>query len=135
MEMLLNVIQLGLLFLIWQKLCQLYDVAKEDFWYLYMRDDIMENSDKLSKKLDNIEKMLWEDRKFFIRMMLKIDKLTEFVDNAIVIEENMFNIGGMCDEEKILKSIMEDLKNDIEDKKDEFFKYHAMINSDQVGES
>ena len=38
-------------------------------------------------------------------------------------------------EEKILKSIMEDLKNDIEDKRDEFIKYHQMINSDQVGES
>ena len=31
MEILFNIIQLGLLFLIWQKMCQLYDVAKEDF--------------------------------------------------------------------------------------------------------
>jgi hypothetical protein len=31
MEMLFNIIQLGLLFLIWHKMCQLYDVAKEDF--------------------------------------------------------------------------------------------------------
>ena len=135
MEILFNIIQLGLLFLIWQKLCQLYDVAKEDFWYLYMRDDAMENGNKLSSKLDNIEKMLWEDRKFLIRMMLKIDKITEFIENSIVIEENMFNVSGMRDEEKILKSIMEDLKDDIENKRDDFIKYHSMINSDQVGES
>jgi len=30
---------------------------------------------------------------------------------------------------------MEDLKDDIDDKRDEFIKYHKMINSDQVGES
>ena len=31
MEILIDIIQIGLLFLIWQKMCQLYDVAKEDF--------------------------------------------------------------------------------------------------------
>ena len=31
MEILIDIVQIGLLFLIWQKMCQLYDVAKEDF--------------------------------------------------------------------------------------------------------
>jgi len=95
----------------------------------------MENKDILSDRLNNIEKMLWEDRKFFIKMMLKIDKITKFIDDIAIAEENIFGITNIADEEKILKSIMEDLKNDFDDKRDEFIKYHKMINSDQVGES
>ena len=97
----------------------------------------MENKDILSDRLNNIEKMLWEDRKFFIKMMLKVDKITKFIEDIIMVEESIMGVGSMDinKEEKILKSIMEDLKNDIEDKKDEFIKYHSMINTDQVGES
>ena len=94
-----------------------------------------ENTKTLSEKIDNIEKMLWEDRKIFIRMMLKMDKVTSFIDDISIIDENIFNVTDRHEEEKILKSIMEDLKNDIEDKRDDFIKYHNMINSDQVGES
>ena len=97
----------------------------------------MENKDILSDRLNNIEKMLWEDRKFFIKMMLKIDKITKFIEDIMMVEESIMGVSSidMHKEENILKSIMEDLKNDIEDKKDEFIKYHSMINSDQVGES
>ena len=38
-------------------------------------------------------------------------------------------------DEAALLDIMEKLKADVEDKNDEFMKYHSMINSDQVGES
>ena len=94
-----------------------------------------ENTKTLSEKIDNIEKMLWEDRKIFIRMMLKMDKVTSFIDDISIIDENIFNVTDRHEEEKILKSIMEDLKNDMDDKKEEFIKYHKMINSDLVGES
>ena len=137
MEMLYNLIQIGLLFLIWQKMCQLYDVAKEDFWYLYMRsDNAMKDGNILLENIEDIKKMLWEDRKFLIAMMIKVDKLVKFVGDLTIIEDNIFGDDkGNIDEEKILKSIMEDLKNDIEDKREDFIKYHKMINSDQVGES
>ena len=95
----------------------------------------MDNTSVILKKIDSIEKMLWEDRKFLIKMMLKIDKITKFVEDVVTFEENVFGNGNAIEEEKILKSIMEDLKNDIEDKKEDFIKYHRMINSDQVGES
>lgn len=95
----------------------------------------MKDKNIISEKIENIEKMLWEDRKFFMKMMLKVDRLTKFIDDITMFEDLMFNSKDRFEEEKILKSIMEDLKNDIEDKRDEFIKYHQMINSDQVGES
>ncbi len=95
----------------------------------------MDDTNTILKKIDGIEKMLWEDRKFLIKMMLKIDKITKFVEDFAMIDEGIFGNGNVIEEEKILKSIMKDIKNDIEDKRDEFIKYHQMINSDQVGES
>ena len=95
-----------------------------------------ENTETLFKKLDGIEKMMWEDRKFLISMMLKVDKLVKFVKDITIIEDTMFSTDDrQIDEEKILRSIMEDLKNDMDNKREEFVKYHKMINSDQVGES
>ena len=95
----------------------------------------MSDTEILSKKLIDIEKMIWEDRRFLISMMLKLDKIVKFVSDLSVIEEAIFNDNGPVDEEKILSKIMESLKNDIDDKDKEFIKYHSMINSDQVGES
>ena len=96
----------------------------------------MKNKEVLSEKIDSIEKMLWEDRKFLIAMMMKIDKLVKFAGELTIIEDNIFGDDKInIDEEKVLKSIMEDLKNDIDDKREDFIRYHKMINSDQVGES
>ncbi len=95
----------------------------------------MKDKNIISEKINNIEKMLWEDRKFLIKMMLKIDTITKFVEDFAMIEEGAFGSFNNIEEEKILKSIMNDMKNDIEDKREEFIKYHKMINSDQVGES
>jgi len=96
----------------------------------------MKNEETLSENVEDIKKMLWEDRKFLISMMIKIDKIVKFVGDLTVIEDVMFGDDKThFDEEKVLKSIMEDLKNDMDDKKEEFIKYHKMINSDLVGES
>lgn len=93
----------------------------------------MEDKNIILEKIKNIEKMLWEDRKFLMKIMVKIDKVTKFVDDFTMVEDSIY--GNAAEEEKILKTIMTDLKNDIEDKREEFIKYHQMINSDQVGES
>jgi len=95
----------------------------------------MEDTNKIYKKLNDIEKMLWDDRRFLIKMMIEVNKITKFVNDVVAFEENIFGQSNAIDEEKVLKSIMEDLKDDIDDKRDEFIKYHKMINSDQVGES
>ena len=96
----------------------------------------MKDENLLLEKIDNIEKMLWEDRKFLISMMIKIDKIAKFVADILIIEDDIFgDTKSQFDEEKVLKAIMEDLKNDIKDKREEFIKYHKMINTDQVGES
>ena len=96
----------------------------------------MENEKILLENIKDVKKMLWEDRKFLIIMMLKIDKLVKFVGDLAVIEDDIFGDDRInIDEEKVLKSIMEDLKNDTEDKREDFIRYHKMINSDQVGES
>ena len=94
----------------------------------------IENMENLLKKIDNIEEMLWEDRKFFIDMMLKIDTVVKFVCDFTAIEDIILD-NDSIDKEKTLKLIMKNLKNDIEDKREEFIKYHKMVNSDQVGES
>ena len=94
----------------------------------------IENIENLLKKIDNMEKMLWEDRKFFIDMMLKIDTVVKFVCDLTAIEDIIVD-NNSIDDETTLKLIMESLKNDIEDKREEFIKYHQMVNSDQVGES
>ena len=96
----------------------------------------MKNEKILLENIEDVKKMLWEDRKFLIAMMIKIDKLVKFVSDMTIIEDNIFGDDKVqFDEEKVLRSIMEDLKNDIEDKREDFIKYHKMINSDQVGES
>jgi len=96
----------------------------------------MKNEETLLENIEDVKKMLWEDRKFLIAMMIKVDKLVKFVSDMTIIEDNIFGDDKInIDEEKVLKSIMEDLKNDIEDKREDFIKYHKMINSDQVGES
>ena len=96
----------------------------------------MKNEKILLENIEDVKKMLWEDRKFLIAMMIKVDKLVKFVSDMTIIEDAMFSDDrNQFDEEKILRSIMEDLKNDIEDKKEDFIKYHKMINTDQVGES
>ena len=96
----------------------------------------MKNEEALLENIKDVKKMLWEDRKFLISMMIKIDWLVKFVGDITVFEDNIFGDDkAQFDEEKVLRSIMEDLKDDIDDKRDEFIKYHKMINSDQVGES
>ena len=96
----------------------------------------MKNKETLLENIEDVKKMLWEDRKFLIAMMIKVDKLVKFVSDMTIIEDTMFGDDrDQFDEEKVLRSIMEDLKNDIEDTREEFTKYHKMINSDQVGES
>ena len=96
----------------------------------------MKNEETLSENVEDIKRMLWEDRKFLIAMMIKIDKLVKFVGELTIIEDDIFGDDKInIDEEKVLKSIMEDLKNDIDDKREDFIRYHKMINSDQVGES
>jgi hypothetical protein len=96
----------------------------------------MKNEETLLENIEDVKKMLWEDRKFLIAMMIKVDKLVKFVSDMTIIEDNIFGDDKInIDEEKVLRSIMEDLRDDIEDKREEFIKYHKMINSDQVGES
>tara|TARA_Y100000310_G_scaffold141145_1_gene140566 strand:+ start:2841 stop:3131 length:291 start_codon:yes stop_codon:yes gene_type:complete len=96
----------------------------------------MKNEKILLENIEDVKKMIWEDRKFLIAMMIKIDKLVKFVGELTIIEDGIFGDDKInIDEEKVLKSIMEDLKNDIEDKREDFIRYHKMINSDQVGES
>tara|TARA_Y100000310_G_C20372518_1_gene664192 strand:+ start:405 stop:695 length:291 start_codon:yes stop_codon:yes gene_type:complete len=96
----------------------------------------MNDTKILSKKLNDIEKMMWEDRKFFISVMIKLDRVVKFVSDLTDIEEAIFGAdNNKIDEEKMLKAIMEDLNNDMDNKREEFIKYHKMINSDQVGES
>ena len=107
----------------------------------------MKNEKILLENIKDVKKMLWEDRKFLIIMMLKIDKLVKFVGDLTVIEDDIFGDDRInIDEEKVLKSIMEDLKNDTEDRREDFIRYikqseedmvkfRKMINSDHVGES
>ena len=95
----------------------------------------MKNEEILLENIKDVKKMLWEDRKFLIGMMMKIDRIVDFVSDVTTMEEAIFDNNIEVDEEQILKSIMNSLKDDIDNKKEEFIKYHKMINSDQVGES
>ena len=82
----------------------------------------------LLKNIKDVKKMIWEDRKFLMSMMIKVDKLVKFVADLTIIEDDIFGDNkSQFDEEKVLKLIMEDLKNDVDDKRDEFIKYHKMI--------
>jgi precorrin-6B methylase 1 len=94
-----------------------------------------ENIEILSKKIDRIEKLMWEDRKFFITMMAKIDRLVKFVKEISIDEDTLFfNEKLTADEETFLTNIMEKME-DFDNIKEEFLKYHKMVNTDQVGES
>ena len=42
---------------------------------------------QLLEKVSNIESMMWEDRRFFIGMMIKLDKIIKTVNSFIFMDD------------------------------------------------
>jgi hypothetical protein len=86
------------------------------------------------KKIDNIEHLIWEDRKFFIRMMMKMDKVLYFIDSFTDVDDMQLNGILNTDEQKLMTELTDKLSN-IKQFEEDMVKFRKMINSDQVGES
>ena len=86
------------------------------------------------KKIDNIEHLMWEDRKFFMRMMYKIDKVLHFIDSFAAFDDMPINDVLSNDEQKLMTELTDKLSN-IKQFEEDMVKFRKMINSDQVGES
>jgi hypothetical protein len=86
------------------------------------------------KKIDNIEHLMWEDRKFFMRMMYKIDKVLHFIDSFAAFDDMPINDVLSKDEQKLMTELTDKLSN-IKQFEEDMVKFRKMINSDQVGES
>ena len=97
------------------------------------------NVNTVVKKLDNIEHMIWEDRKFFMRMMYKVDKILQFINDFTVMDNIPLDDIPLDDimskdEQKVMKELTDKL-SDIKQFEKEMDKYRKYLNPDQVGES
>ena len=86
------------------------------------------------KKIDNIERFMWEDRKFFISMMMKMDKVLRFIDSFTTFDDMQLDDVLSKDEQKLMTELTDKLSN-IKQFEEDMVKFRKMINSDQVGES
>jgi len=86
------------------------------------------------KKIDNIEQMIWEDRKFFIKMLHKVDKILQFINDFTVMDDIPLDEIMSKDEQKVMKELTDKL-SDIKQFEKEMDKYRKYLNPDQVGES
>ncbi len=92
------------------------------------------NLNTIFKKLDNIEHLMWEDRKFFMKMMFKVDKILQFINDFTVMDDIPLDDIMSKDEQKMMKDLTDKL-SDMKQFEKEILKYGRDINPDQVGES
>ena len=90
---------------------------------------------QLLEKVSNLESIMWEDRRFFVGMMIKLDKLIKIVNSFIFMDD----VGEEHDthrfeEEEAILSLLKRL-SDIGEMEEEFKKYNSLITSEQFGES
>ena len=90
---------------------------------------------QLLEKVSNLESIMWEDRRFFVGMMIKLDKLIKIVNSFIFMDDVGEEHGThkLEDEEAIL-SLLKRI-SDIGEMEEEFKKYNTHIKSEQFGES
>ena len=86
------------------------------------------------KKVNNIEQLIWEDRKFFIRIAHKLDKIIHFIDSFTAFDDIPIDDIMSKDEQKIMRELTDKL-SDIKQFEKEMDKYRKYLNPDQVGES
>ena len=86
------------------------------------------------KKIDNIEHLIWEDRKFFISIMMKMDKVLHFIDSFTAFDDMQLDDVLNKDEQNLMTELTNKLSN-IKQFEEDMVKFRKMINSDQVGES
>ena len=99
----------------------------------------MNDKDKqeMIEKIDHIEKLLLDDRAFIVRMMAKIKKLFEFIDNFVIINsppEIYFDETNQINEDYSMKEIMKRLEV-IKEIREELEKHRDQALLDQFGES
>ena len=92
------------------------------------------NVNTVVKKLDNIEHMIWEDRKFFMRMMYKVDKILQFINDFTVMDNIQLDDIINKEEQKMMKELTDKL-SDMKQFEKVMMEYGRDINPDQVGES
>ena len=86
------------------------------------------------KKVNDIEKLIWDDRKFYIRLASKMDTILQFIDSFTAIEDIPLDDIMSKDEQKVMKQLTDKL-SDIKQFEKEMDKYRKYLNPDQIGES
>ena len=86
------------------------------------------------KKVNDIEKLIWDDRKFYIRLASKMDTILQFIDSFTAIEDIPLDDIMSKDEQRVMKELTDKL-SDIKQFEKEMDKYRKYLNPDQVGES
>ena len=86
------------------------------------------------KKINDIEKLIWDDRKFYIRLAHKMDTILQFIDSFTAIDDIPLDDIMSKDEQKVMKELTDKL-SDIKQFEKEMDKYRKYLNPDQVGES
>ena len=86
------------------------------------------------KKVNDIEKLIWDDRKFYIRLASKMDTILQFIDSFTAIEDIPLDEIMSKDEQKIMRELTDKLSN-IKQFEKEMDKYRKYLDPDQIGES
>ena len=103
------------------------------------RELIMHDKDKqeMVEKINHIEKLLLDDRAFIMKMMSKIKKLFEFIDNFVIINsppDIYFDETDQINEDYSMKELMKRLEV-IKKIREELEKHRNDATFDQFGES
>ena len=103
------------------------------------RELIMHDKDKqeMIERINHIEKLLLDDRAFIMKMMSKIKKLFEFIDNFVIINsppDIYFDETDQINEDYSMKELMKRLEV-IKKIREELEKHRDEATLDQFGES
>ena len=99
----------------------------------------MGNGDKqeIIKRINHIEKILMDDRIFFVKMMIEIKKLFECIDNFLIIDDSYntyLDDTHQPDRDNLIKELMTSVAT-FKEIKEELDKYGELPTLDQFGES
>ena len=89
--------------------------------------------DALLEKVSALESMMWEDRRFFVTMMVKVDKLIKSFNSFIFMDDVEEGFESKFSGEEIEKFL--ERLSEVREIEKEFRKYSKLMMSDQHGES
>ena len=99
----------------------------------------MHDGDKqeIMERINHIEKILMDDRTFFVKMMIEIKKLFEYIDNFLIIDDSYnayLDDTNQLNRDNLIKELMTSVAT-FKEIEEELDKYGELSALEQFGES